>query len=237
MTRLRSNAATHVGLVRAHNEDAVLSMPDDQIWAVADGMGGHAAGDVASQIVAEHVMSVAGHPDATIRMQALRQAILNAHTEIRAEAARRNVSTIGTTIVAFMVANGHFVCFWVGDSRLYRLNDDRIEMLTSDHSVVGHLVAAGKLSWDEAEHHPNSNQIERAVGIGDVLEIDKIRGTIAPGDRFLICSDGLTKYLGFDALKDVLAEEPIETAPARLVDLALAGGGADNVSVIVVDAC
>lgn len=235
MLTLRSSAETHAGLVRSLNEDAILSLPREQVWAVADGMGGHEAGEVASRIVTEQVSAISGHLDPRTRMQSLRQALLNAHDEIRREAERRNVSTIGTTVVTFMVANGHFVCFWVGDSRLYRLKDGQVEMLTSDHSVVAHLVNEGALTWDEAETHPESNVIERAIGVGEVLEVDKIRGALTPGDRYLLCTDGLTKYLNFEALRVVLSSEPIETAPNALVKAALAGGGADNISAIVID--
>jgi protein phosphatase/serine/threonine-protein phosphatase Stp1 len=108
-------------------------------------------------------------------------------------------------------------------------------MLTTDHSVVGEFVALGQLTWDEAEHHPQSNAITRAVGVDDTLELDKVRGEVLPGDRFLLCSDGLTKYAGFAALERMLKDAPIETVVDRLMTHALASGGGDNVSVIVVD--
>ena len=109
-------------------------------------------------------------------------------------------------------------------------------MLTADHSVVAALVEAGQLTWDEAELHPQSNAITRAVGVGDALELDKIRGDVRPGDRFLICSDGLSKYATFGLLQRTLAAHPIETIADRLMQIALDGGGADNVSIIVIDA-
>jgi serine/threonine protein phosphatase PrpC len=110
-------------------------------------------------------------------------------------------------------------------------------MLTVDHSAVAEFVLSGKMSWDEAEQHPQSNAITRAVGVGEDLEIDKIRGAVHAGDRFLICSDGLSKYATFAILQQTLNSCPIETVADELVQLALTGGGADNVSVIVVDVC
>lgn len=236
MTRLRHTAATHVGLVRKLNEDSILVLPEHRIWVVSDGMGGHAGGDYASQTVVECIAAVPDLGDAGDRMRALRSAIRAAHGQIRAESQARGGVTMGATVVALMISDGHFVAFWVGDSRLYRLRDGAIEMLTADHSVVGALVAAGQMTWDEADLHPQSNAITRAVGVGDDPDPDKVHGELRPGDRFLLCSDGLSKYAGFDTLRRMLAATPIETVAERLVHLALAGGGADNVSVIVVDA-
>ena len=108
-------------------------------------------------------------------------------------------------------------------------------MLTTDHSVVADLVIAGQMSWDEAEQHPQSNAITRAVGVGDELELDKIRGEVQQGDRFLICSDGLSKYATFAMLEKALTEMPIETVADQLVQIALDGGGADNITAVVVD--
>lgn len=235
MTTIRHSAASHVGRVRKVNEDSILSMPDQRIWVVADGMGGHEAGDFASQTIVEAVAALPGDLEPGDLMRALRAAILQSHETIRAEADRRSASVVGATVVAFMLANGHFLAFWAGDSRLYRFRDGGIEMLTTDHSLVAELVQAGRMSWDEAEQHPQSNAITRAVGVGEVLDLDKVRGETRPGDRYLLCSDGLTKYAGFEALRRIVTRTPIETVCDRLIQLALDGGGADNISVIVVD--
>lgn len=236
LTGIRYSATTHVGRVRKVNEDSILALPEDGIWLVSDGMGGHEAGDFASQTIVEAVTMFASSPDPATRMRAVRDAIQRAHGAIVAEAERRGVETIGATVVALLLAPPHFVGLWAGDSRLYRLRDGELEMLSRDHSLVAELVDAGDLTWDEAEFHPQSNVITRAVGVGTELEIDKVRGDVMPGDRFLLCSDGLTKYLGLTALTEVLVGEPIETVSERLLSLALQGGGADNISVIVVDA-
>lgn len=235
MTRLRHNAVTHVGRVRKVNEDSILALPDQQVFVVADGMGGHAAGDVASQIVVDAVAALPLASDPRDLMRALRQAVQVAHQNILNEIALQDGGTMGATVVALMISGAHFVCFWAGDSRLYRLRGDEIEMLTTDHSIVGALVAAGQMSWDEAEHHPQSNAITRAVGVGDELELDKIRGNVERGDRYLVCSDGLNKYASLKTLRDALKGAPIETVTDKLLGIALDGGGADNISIIVVD--
>lgn len=228
-------AQTHVGLKRKVNEDAVLALPEHDIWLVADGMGGHEAGDFASRLIADAVAMIPLGLDPTARMHALRDAIQNAHKAIRAEAAARGGGTIGSTVAALIMANQHFVGLWAGDSRIYRLRGGQIEMLSEDHSAVAEYVLAGKMTWDEADQHPQSNAITRAVGVGETLEIDKIRGDTAPGDRFLICSDGLTKYATFQMLADVLSNTPLENIGDQLIQIALTGGGADNITVVVVD--
>lgn len=236
MTPYRYNVQTHVGLRRKVNEDAVLALPDHNIWVVSDGMGGHEAGDLASRLVTDAVAMIPVGLDPTARMHALRDAIQSAHRAIIAEAEARGRGVIGATVVALMMANRHFVGLWAGDSRIYRLREGQIEMLTMDHSAVAEMVESGQLSWDEADQHPQSNTITRAVGVGDEdLQLDKIRGEVQPGDRFLICSDGLTKYATFSILRRILSQAPIETVTDQLMQVALTGGGADNISVIVVD--
>lgn len=235
MTRIRHSVVTHVGRVRRINEDSVLALPDQRIWVVSDGMGGHEGGDFASQTVIEAVAAIPPDLPATERMQGLRAAILRAHDQIRAEAVRRKAGTIGATVVALLLTDHHFVAFWAGDSRLYRSRENGIELLTSDHSVVAEYVLAGRLSWDEAGRLPQSNAITRAAGVGDDPGLEKTSGEVLPGDRFLLATDGLTKYAGFETLRQVLSRAPIEDVADTLLQIALDGGGDDNVSIIVVD--
>ncbi|MDU9006179.1 PP2C family protein-serine/threonine phosphatase [Sedimentitalea todarodis] len=235
MSEIRYNAKSHVGHKRKINEDAVLALPEQNIWVVSDGMGGHDAGDYASRLIADRIAMIPAGLEPTERMHALREAINESHLLILKEAEARGRGIIGATVAALMVANGHFVGLWAGDSRIYRLRDGQIEMLTTDHSAVAELVLSGQMTWDEAEQHPQSNAITRAVGVGDALDLDKIRGEVLHGDRFLICSDGLTKYATFETLRAVLGREPLETVSGRLIEIALNGGGADNITVIVLD--
>ncbi|MFN4159325.1 MAG: PP2C family protein-serine/threonine phosphatase [Gemmobacter sp.] len=232
---IRFSARTHVGKVRKVNEDSILALPDQRIWVVADGMGGHEAGDYASQTITETVAMIPPDLPPGDLMRALRTAIIGANTQVHEAATTRFQTTVGSTVVALILTDTHFAALWAGDSRAYLLRDGVIQMLTTDHSVVGEFVALGQLTWDEAEHHPQSNAITRAVGVDATLEIDKVRGEVLPGDRFLLCSDGLTKYAGFEALERMLKNAPIETVVDRLVEHALASGGGDNVSVIVID--
>jgi serine/threonine-protein phosphatase Stp1 len=235
MTSIRYSASTHVGHKRKVNEDSILALPDQKIWVVADGMGGHAGGDFASQTVVDSVAMIDPTLEPVQLLHALREMLGQSHKRIQAESMAQGGVTIGSTVVTFAIAEEHFAAFWAGDSRLYRLQGGHIEMLTTDHSYVAELVLAGEMSWDEAEQHPHSNAITRAVGVGDELELEKIRGQILPGDRFLLCSDGLTKYATFNTLEKILSREPIETVAETLLHLALEGGGADNISIIVID--
>ncbi|QYK43434.1 MAG: serine/threonine-protein phosphatase [Paracoccaceae bacterium] len=232
---LRYSARTHVGRVRKVNEDSILALPDQRIWVVADGMGGHEAGDFASQTITETVAMIPTDLEPGELMRELRTAIMRANTVIHEAATTRFHGTVGSTVVALILTDTHFATLWAGDSRAYLLRDGTIQMLTTDHSVVGEFVAAGQMTWDEAEHHPQSNAITRAVGVDAALDLDKVRGEVQPGDRFLICSDGLTKYAGFATLERMLTNAPIETVVDRLMNHALSSGGGDNVSVIVVD--
>lgn len=231
----RYSVQTHVGHKRTVNEDAVLALPELDIWLVSDGMGGHQAGDFASRLIADMAAAIPTDLAPADRLHALRDRLHDAHRVIREEAEARGSDVIGATVVGLILADGHFAALWAGDSRLYRLRAGQIEMLTTDHSVVAALVEAGQLSWDEAEQHPQSNAITRAVGVGEALELEKIRGQIAPGDRFLLCSDGLTKYATFEILRKALATQPIELICDHLVQIALAGGGADNITAAVID--
>lgn len=233
--QIRYSAQTHVGLRRKLNEDAILALPEANIWVVSDGMGGHEAGDYASQLITGTIATIPPEIPPRQRMEALRTALHQAHAAILQETERRNAELIGATVASLMLADGHFAAIWAGDSRVYRLRDGEIRMLTTDHSYVATLVEQGRLTWDEAEQHPQSNQITRAVGVGEHLELDKVRGEIRRGDRFLLCSDGLSKYATFEILQQALATQPLETIVDYLIQIALRGGGADNISVIVVD--
>lgn len=236
MSVIRHSAISHTGRVRRINEDSILVVPDQNIWVVADGMGGHSAGDFASNTVVNSVAMIPPGLSATDRMKEIRSAVFGAHQTITQVSEDRGGATIGSTVVALTIAGDSFVAFWAGDSRLYLMRNGQINMLTQDHSLVAAFVEAGEMSWDEAEHHPQANAITRAVGVGgDDFELDKIRGEVLPGDRFLLCSDGLTKYAPFELLRRSMTGTPIETVADKLLNIALRGGGADNISIIVVD--
>jgi serine/threonine-protein phosphatase Stp1 len=232
--QIRFNAKTHVGRVRKINEDAILVLPEQRIFVVSDGMGGHEGGDFASRTVVDAIAILPPDLPATEKFGQLRNVLKGAHDLILSEAQRRG-ATMGATVVTLVLSDGHFGALWAGDSRLYRMRDGQMELLTTDHSLVAVFVEAGQLSWDEAGNHPQSNAITRAVGVGEVLELDRIHGEMLGGDRFLLCSDGLNKYASIAELGRMIAGVPIEMVTDQLIQMALDRGGADNVSVIVVD--
>lgn len=234
-TGIRYAARTHVGRVRKLNEDSLLSLPDLGVWVVADGMGGHAGGDFASQTIIEAMATIRPDLEGADVMVAVRAALVAAHDQIVGESHRRGGTTMGSTVVALILSGDFFACLWAGDSRLYLARGAEIRQLTDDHSLVAELVASGQLSPAEAERHPQANVITRAVGVGEVLELDKVRGEVQRGDRFLICTDGLTRYADAGLLGAMLASRSIEAVADALIDHALAQGGEDNVSAILID--
>jgi serine/threonine-protein phosphatase Stp1 len=226
---------THVGLRRKVNEDAVFVRTERGLWAVADGMGGHEAGDVASAKVAEalqHLPIVYGLDEL---VEAAIDALYGVNRELielgRSEGRSR---TIGTTVVGLAVADGHFRCFWVGDSRAYRVRSGQIRRLSRDHSLVQDLVDAGMLKSEEAEKHESANVITRAVGVAEDLQVDSSTGEAMPGDIFLLASDGLTRMVDDYEILEELTSAPLEQAADRLIELVLARGAPDNVSMVLI---
>ncbi len=234
--QFRSCAATHVGTVRTRNEDNFVNRPDLGIWAVADGAGGHQAGDVAARIVAEALNEVAAGLGAAELLAEVRLRLGQAHDSIRAEAAARGRQAIlATTIVALLAHRSHFACLWAGDSRAYLLRGGKLTQLTHDHSLVQELVDAGVLSPEEALTHPRSNVITRAVG-GDfaALELDKMSDRLRPGDRFLLCSDGVSKAVPEPDLARLLATA-CDSSAERMIEAALDRACDDNVTAVTVE--
>ena len=226
---------TDVGLRREINEDSLLVRTERGLWAVADGMGGHDAGEVASAMVVEalrnvpivyHIEELVENCIAALH-KANRELIALAHSDARPR-------TIGSTIVALALAGNEYRCFWAGDSRAYRIRGGRIEQLTRDHSLVQDLVEAGMLEPVEAEHHPDANVITRAVGVTEGLKIDTVTGDARTGDMFLLASDGLTRVVEDDEILEELAANPLESAADRLIETVLARGAPDNVSLVIV---
>ncbi len=231
--RLASFAATHPGAVRPRNEDALLDRPDVGLWVVADGAGGHGSGDVASNaIVAAMGVIPPGLPAAELLAQ-VRLRLAAVHRELQEEAARRGPGRILASTVVVMLARGdHFAMLWAGDSRGYLLRQGTLQRVTRDHSLVQELVDQGTLREEEAESHPQANVITRAIGAQGELELDKISGRIAEGDRFLLCTDGLFKTMGEAEIGAMLAAGADAEA---IVGEAVGRGARDNVSAIRVD--
>ncbi len=225
-------ALSHVGCVRTANEDSAMTHPDGSFWAVADGMGGHARGDWASQTVAArlHAVSLTGGLDHDC--EAIADALAAANAEV-VEAGRVAGRTIGTTVAALLLAERRCACLWVGDSRVYRLRGGMLRQMTRDHSQVDQLVAAGIIRPEEAADHPLANVVTRAIGGEPDLALDVVEDAAVAGDVFLLCSDGLNKCLSDAEIAALLDAAPAAACDA-LVRAVLARGAPDNVSVVVV---
>jgi len=225
---------THVGLRRKVNEDSMMVRTDRGLWAVADGMGGHDAGDVASAKVTEALLRLPIVYGLDELVESAIVALKRVNHELIALAASDDVQrTIGSTVVGLAVADGQFRCFWAGDSRAYRIRDEQIAQLTRDHSLVQDLVDAGMLTPQEAENHPNASVITRAVGVIEELKIDTVSGDVRSGDQFLLASDGLTRVVDDRELAAELTSRPPAEAVERLIDTVLSRGAPDNVSIII----
>ncbi len=232
MNDLRSFGRTDRGTVRPHNEDTFVNAPELGLFAVADGAGGHAAGELASGMLAEALSALPAALAPEEALSQIRLAVTAVHTALRAEAARRGDAMIASTLVVLLLRRGHFAALWAGDSRIYLLRQGTLAQVTRDHSLVQALVDQGVITQDQALTHPQANVITRAIGAADDTgELDKTIGPARPGDIFLLCSDGLTKVLDDSAIAGLLtAPEPAEA----LIEAALAGGARDNVTAVVV---
>jgi serine/threonine protein phosphatase PrpC len=211
----------------------MLVRTDRGLWAVADGMGGHDAGDVASAKVTEALLRlpIVYGLDEMVEIAIGQLKRVNGELIDLAGADDR---TIGSTVVGLAIADGQYRCFWAGDSRAYRVRGHGITQLTRDHSLVQGLVDAGMLRPDEAENHPNANVITRAVGVAPELKIDIASGDAQPGDQFLLASDGLTRIVDdTELVAELISKRPDEAAD-KLIETVLSRGAPDNVTIIIV---
>ncbi|CAN5725037.1 protein phosphatase 2C domain-containing protein [soil metagenome] len=231
--RLVVAAETDVGRVREGNEDSYLV--DEPLFVVADGMGGHRAGDVASRTAIDAVERelVGRRP----RPEELAAALQDANASILAKArADSSLAGMGTTCTLLYVEDGHAHIAHIGDSRAYLLRADRLEQLTEDHTLVERMVREGRISREDAEHHPQRNVITRALGLDESIDVDLMALDLQAGDRFLLCSDGLPSMLDEGRIREVLAEaDDLRTAAEELVELANDAGGEDNITVVLVE--
>jgi serine/threonine protein phosphatase PrpC len=230
-----SAADTDVGLVRKQNEDAFLDRPDIGLWVVADGMGGHQDGRLASTAIVEALATLEEPVDGGSFIGEVRARLTEVNQQlVETAAARDGNAVIGSTVVAFMTFGRFFACLWAGDSRLYQYRRGQLVQVTRDHSQVQEMIDAGLLSPDQAESHPLGNVITRAVGVAPVLELDKATDPLEQDDLFLLCSDGLFKGIADQDVARILVEAPFDAIPRTLIDAALAGGSKDNVTAVVV---
>ena len=223
-----SVARSHVGRVRTINEDRVLDCPAAKLWAVADGMGGHSGGDLAAQTVVDGLRALAasgrafGPDDVLLALSQANAAICDRNAATTADA--------GTTVVVATIIGNQASIAWAGDSRAYRLRDGRLALLTRDHSVVQDLIDAGLLTPAQAERHPRANVITRALGVSHRLEVQTLTIMLDPGDRLLLCSDGLSR-----SLKPEDVWNDLDAVDADIMmSSALERDGTDNISLILI---
>ncbi|MEM7694513.1 MAG: protein phosphatase 2C domain-containing protein [Pseudomonadota bacterium] len=234
--RLTSHGNTHAGKVRVRNEDALIINPAAGLYAVADGMGGEAAGDYASQTVVEALGDVEHPASADDLVNQTKARLRDAHKHLVAYAKRSSARVVGATVVVLLAHGAGVACLWSGDARCYRIRHGGIEQLSEDHNELGELVSRGILSKEEAKTWRGRNAVTRAVGVYDELETDMVVGDLWPGDAFVLCSDGLPLHVEDHEIAQIAHDFGPEEACERLIALALKRGGADNVSVIVVAA-
>ena len=226
------SALTDLGRVRRINEDALHVGGD--LLVVADGMGGHAAGEVASQVA---VATISAWPDWSVPAQSLRSAFAAANEAVLDRAAQDQACAgMGTTMTACYFRNDQLFVAHVGDSRLYLHRENELSAVTHDHSVVGELMRIGTLSEEEARVHPHRNVLTRALGAGPHLDVDLLTITLQPVDRLLLCTDGLLNMVNEEEINLILSGCPAPAdATARLVHAANEHGGFDNITIIVAD--
>jgi serine/threonine protein phosphatase PrpC len=231
-----SAGRSHLG-GRPLNEDRILERPEVGLWAVADGMGGHQAGEVASAMVVDALAQVAcfdsGYAylsDVAAQLRGVNQALLDMGSGVPGR------SVMGSTVVVLIIHEGHYACVWAGDSRAYLFRQGELSRITHDHSLVQEMVDSGALTAEQAQAHPRANVITRAVGVAEPLQLERRHGAIEPGDIFLLCSDGLTGTMRDEEIEERLLAPDIDRAADDLLGLALGRNARDNVSLILVRA-
>ncbi len=232
----RSIARTHVGHVRAQNEDRYVDRPDIGLWAIADGMGGPGGGDVAADTLEQFLTHVPRAASGKQLLIDVRTAIMGANRILIDRALKsQNGAMFGSTIVALLTHQDFYICLWAGDSRAYLLRNNILKRVTTDHSVVQEMIDSGKLSPEQARTHVRANIITRAVGVTDELDLDMEHGRLQPGDVFLLCSDGLTGMVDDQEIQTVLRASTLDVAGDWLLDTVLDRGARDNVTFVLIE--
>lgn len=231
----KSSATTHVGMVRKVNQDAFAERSDIGVWAVADGMGGHESGEIASAMVTDMIKGLEPCDSFEEMLESVQQSIIDANQQLLAQADSYDSQRVpGSTVVILLIRDGQGALVWVGDSRIYRRRDHVVEQLTRDHSHVQDLVDQGVIEESDAESHPMANVITRAIGISEPLELETLLLNVRPGDQFLLCSDGLSRLVSNQEIESMMANKDSEEVAQSLLHTALVRGARDNVTLICV---
>ena len=234
----KSSAVTHVGMVRKLNEDAFAERTDIGVWAVADGMGGHEAGEVASGMVTDYIKRLNHAESFEGLLESVQMNIEAANSELVEQSAAYDTQRVpGSTVVALVINGNQGAVMWCGDSRIYRRRERQLQQLTRDHSHVQDLVEQNIIRAEDAESHPMANVITRAVGIQEPLELEYELMDVRPGDQFLLCSDGLSRMVSNQEIEDMMANKNSEEITQSLLHTALVRGAPDNVTLICIKDC
>ncbi|MDX1810839.1 MAG: protein phosphatase 2C domain-containing protein [Gammaproteobacteria bacterium] len=230
----QSSQYTHQGNVRNYNEDACLIRKDMDLWAVADGMGGHEAGDVASNMIMEKLKLVIPHDNLAVLVDRIDDALIDVNSMLRELGQEKyNNRTIGSTVVSLCAVDNHLAYLWAGDSRIYRIRNHEIKQLTKDHSEVQNLIDQGLLRPEEAEFHPSANVITRAIGAVEEPYLSTGVETALPNDIYVMCSDGLYRDITEPEILQLAASQNPEKICQDLMALALSREAKDNITIIV----
>lgn len=229
-----TGCVSHTGKVRQANEDNFVLRSEVGLWAVADGMGGHENGALASATVVAALEAVAAATSAPGLLAMLEASVLRANTALRAEIAQRGGATMGSTLVALLIHVPHFACIWSGDSRIYLVRGGQIVQISRDHTEVQDMVDRGMLTPDEAKHSPRRHVITHAIGVHEQPELDLENGQIVDGDSFVLCSDGLTEHVADAEILHAVETGGAQAACDALLALTLERGARDNVTVVIV---
>jgi protein phosphatase len=227
---------TDKGKVRSINEDALLDRADLGIWVVADGMGGHAAGDMASGMIVNELKSLSPGDSLSEMARDVEHRLQYVNQQLLLESQRRSGEIIGSTVVTLLTYQGYCIYQWAGDSRIYLYRRNRLKQLSRDHSQVEEMIEQGIVTTEQAEQSPVANYITRAVGASDELELDAEIFEPCDGDLFLLCSDGLNKEVNDSEIAYILGSCGFQEAVEKLINLALERGARDNVTLVLVEA-
>lgn len=236
---MQAYARTDIGCVRKMNQDVFFYStepvgPLPNLFIVADGMGGHRAGDFAARYAIDVCVESVRTSSQTSPIKALDEAVKLANSKVFEKSeSNAEYQGMGTTMVLSFIESGQLYVANVGDSRLYLLGDG-LSQVTEDHSYVAAMVRAGEITEEEARCHPDKNMITRAIGVSDSVRIDYFEVDLKPGDRILLCSDGLTNMVVDGEIGEILEQDSPEQAVDDLVERALYYGGADNITAVVV---
>ncbi|MBH3428108.1 PP2C family protein-serine/threonine phosphatase [Pseudomonas alkylphenolica] len=236
-THRHSAGRTDPGKVRRRNEDAFLDCPERGLWAVADGMGGHQGGDLASRLIVDSLWALPAEGEFSQRLGRLRRCLHGINRRLSRAftiTAQRHDPTIGSTVVALLLEEHRLACVWAGDSRCYLWRGHRLYQLSRDHSLLEHLIAEQQMSLQDAALHPLAHALTRAVGAQAQLSLDVLELQTRPGDVLLLCSDGLYQSLSREALSQSLGLSSPQAALERLFTCALRGPARDNLTAVVI---